>query len=133
MPTEYCTVVAWIRARQTDSTNIHMDLQLRPDASMVDDAGNYFLTADNLHGFSGSNEDFAEMVTWVPPPVIMVASDSPADGLPSVGLHKTNVNTMDIRLNLEAYLYDRRAYESGHAGDMLALVGRGGSRFYSAD
>ncbi len=124
MPSEYCSVVAWIRAEQDDATLVAMQLQLRPDAQVGD--GEFFLETDNLMSNGGG---FLSEVTWVPPPVILVPSGSTT--LPSIGLHKANVDTETLRLNGEAFLYDRRAYETGHAVDMLALVGRGGSRFTS--
>ncbi len=127
MDPQYVTVCSWLRLVQSDSTAIAMEINVLPDAGM---GVTFALSADNLDGYSGSNVAFAHHVTWVPPPVILEKEDSNLD-LPFISCVKNNANTQVFKLNAEFYLFDKRVRELGAAEDMLALIGRGGSRFFA--
>lgn len=127
MDPSYSSVVAWVRMVQDDNTTIIMTAAVIPDNEM---GASFQVMGDNLDGYSGSNEAFAAQSVFVPPPIILSQEDGTATP-PTITCDKVNVDTKIFRVSAEIYMFDKRAREVGQAEDLLALIGRGGQRFYA--
>ncbi len=120
----YLSVCSWLFLA-TEAGDSPIKVALVPDSTM---GGNFHLQTDNLDGYAGSNEAFAQRITWVPPPVLLFQDDGQA-APPNISAQKANVNGEDLVMGAEIYMFDKRARELGKAEDLLALIGRGGSKF----
>ncbi len=127
MPDNYTSIVSWGFAQQSDATPISMQMAIAPDNTMA--APGITMRVDNIDGYSGSNEAFADEMTFVPPAIMLTTPTTGAQ--PSFSMSKVNADGQTLLFAGEIYLFNRRAWESGRAADMFASIGRGGSRFFS--
>lgn len=119
MDTAYIAVMSWVRVIQSQSTAVAFDMDLTPEA-----VGSFGLRTDN--NVSGTAQ---RQMTWVPPPVILEMADGQVTP-PRFTADIANVDTENLQMNAEIYLFNKRAREIGRAEDLLALIGRGGQSFY---
>lgn len=125
MDPQYSQVVSWISLSQTNSTPIQMQAGVWPKGSF-----DFFVKADNMDGYAGSSAAFSREMTWAPMPIILETDDAHPTN-PAISCEMANTNSQTFQLTAEIFLFDKRARESGHAGDMLAFIGRAGFRTFT--